>query len=261
MPKKSARFSTIVVIPDSQVSPEHPGDFLAWVGRYIVDQFGSRPNVKIVHLGDLYDMPSLSSYDKKGGKMAEGRRYTADVEAGNRAFALLNNPIQRHLEKHPDWGVERHFLFGNHENRIVRAYEQGDAVLEGALALDHLLTPGWERHPFLEVLVLDGTAFSHYFVNPGTGRPFAGNIETRIKAVGRSFVQGHQQALMFGVVPIAGTRRYGIVAGACYSHDEDFLGPQGNDYWRGIIVLNEAREGLFDPMFVSLDYLKERYYR
>ncbi len=35
-----------------------------WTGQYLVDEFGGRPNVKVIHLGDFADMPSLSSYDK-----------------------------------------------------------------------------------------------------------------------------------------------------------------------------------------------------
>jgi hypothetical protein len=31
--------------------------------------------------------------------------------------------------------------------------------------------------------------------------------------------------------------------------------------WRGIYVLNEVKDGCFDEMPVSLDYLKERYER
>lgn len=52
----------------------------------------------------------------------------------------------------------------------------------------------------------------------------------------------------------------GLAAGAFYQHDEDYMPSfQGNHYWRGIIVLNEVRQGTYDPMFVSLNYLLEKY--
>jgi hypothetical protein len=89
-------------------------------------------------------------------------------------------------------------------------------------------------------------------------------IETKIKTLGRSFTQGHQQVLQYGVRPAWDSRgkptmQHGLVAGACYLHDEDYMGPQGNAYWRGIVVCHEVRDGTYDPMFLSLDYLCRRY--
>ncbi|HYF46074.1 MAG TPA: hypothetical protein VD926_07675, partial [Acidimicrobiales bacterium] len=52
---------------------------------------------------------------------------------------------------------------------------------------------------------------------------------------------------------------HGLVAGACYLHDEDYLGPQGNTYWRGIVVCFGVEGGVYNPMFVDLDYLCRRY--
>lgn len=45
----------------------------------------------------------------------------------------------------------------------------------------------------------------------------------------------------------------------CYQHDEDYKGPQGNHHWRGIIMKHEVADGSYDPMFVSLNYLCNRY--
>ena len=75
--------ATHVVLPDTQVKAGVPTDHLRWIGRYIWDQFHDKPNVKIIHLGDHWDMPSLSSWDAPGSKDMEGRRYMEDVEAGN----------------------------------------------------------------------------------------------------------------------------------------------------------------------------------
>jgi len=73
-------------------------------------------------------------------------------------------------------------------------------------------------------------------------------------------VQGHQQTLDFAVRFLAnGAQQFGLVAGACYLHDEDYLGPQGNAHWRGVVVLHQVEDGAADPMFVSLDYLCRRY--
>lgn len=51
----------------------------------------------------------------------------------------------------------------------------------------------------------------------------------------------------------------GIIAGSCYEHDEDYLGPQGNNHFRGILMAYDVQNGSFDEHFVSLKYLKEHY--
>ena len=59
------------MIPDTQVKPGVNTDHLEWAGHYAVKM---KPDV-IVHIGDHWDMPSLSSYDKKGSRQMEGKRY------------------------------------------------------------------------------------------------------------------------------------------------------------------------------------------
>jgi hypothetical protein len=50
-----------------------------------------------------------------------------------------------------------------------------------------------------------------------------------------------------------------VIAGSCYTHEEDYLGPQGNRHWRGILMLNDVNDGEFDLMPVSTKFLLERY--
>lgn len=245
-----------VVIGDTQVKPGVPTQHLTWIGQYCAERF-ARQDVAFIHLGDHWDMPSLSSYDF-GKKAIEGRRYIEDVKAGNEAFARLNEPIAKAMDKYR-WKPERHFLLGNHENRITRACND-TATLEGKLSLDDLDLCGWQRHTFLEVVTIDGIAYSHYFYNPNTSRPYAGeNLLPRLKTIGRSFSMGHQQGLMYTLRPVGTRRHHGLVLGSSYLHDEDYLGPQGNAYWRGIVVCHQVEDGQYDPMFVSLDYLCRRF--
>jgi hypothetical protein len=245
-----------VVIGDTQVKPGVPTDHLTWIGRYVADRCVGK-DVAIIQLGDHWDMPSLSSYDK-GKKAIEGRRYVEDIKAGNDAFAQLNQPIADAMQKHR-WMPDLHFLFGNHEDRIVRAAND-TAVLDGKLSLDDCDTQGWRRHGFLEVLSLDGIDYSHYFYHPHTSKPYGGeNLQTRLKTIGRSFTMGHQQGLMYTLRPVGERRHHGLVLGSTYLHDEDYHGPQANAYWRGIVVKHQVEGGQYDPMFVSLDYLCRRY--
>ena len=46
-----------------------------------------------------------------------------------------------------------------------------------------------------------------------------------------------------------------IIAGSCYLHNEKYLGPQGNNHWRGLVMLHDVRDGEFDVMPVTLSYL------
>lgn len=242
-----------IVIGDTQVKPGVPTDHLGWIGRHIAEKYAGG-DVALIHLGDHWDMPSLSSYDR-GKRASEGRRYAEDVKAGNAAFRRLSNPIASVNE----WQPERHFLRGNHEDRIRRAIED-DARLDGALSFDDLDTCGWQVHPFLEPVTIDGITYAHYFYNPNTGRPYGGeNLHPRLKTIGHSFTMGHQQGLQYTLRPVNGRMHHGLVLGSTYLHDEDYLGPQGNAYWRGIVVCHRVEDGHYDPMFVSLDYLCRRY--
>ena len=113
---------THILIPDTQVKPGVPTDHLRWAGQYIVDSFHDRKNIKIIHIGDHWDMPSLSSYDK-GKKSMEGRRYIADIEAGNEGFNVLCRPLAEYNKgkiKSKQWWPERHFFDGNHEDRVTK---------------------------------------------------------------------------------------------------------------------------------------------
>jgi hypothetical protein len=252
---------THLVIPDTQAKPGTPNDALGWVGQYIVEK---QPDV-IVHLGDHFDGPSLSSYDV-GKKDFEGRRYRDDVDAANVAFDVLCEPMETHNRRKAKQSKKQYkpelvILHGNHEQRIQRAIDDDAAHLDGIISLDDLnySSHGWQVVPFLKPICIDGVWYAHYWANPMTGRPFGGNATTRLKQVGHSFTMGHQQVLDYAIRFVAGRSQHALIAGSCYLHTEKYLGPQGNDHWRGCIVKHQVEQGSYDPMFVSLDYLCRRF--
>jgi hypothetical protein len=250
----------ILVLPDTQIRPQDDLNFLSRIGTYIVDK---QPDV-IVHLGDFADMPSLSSYDE-GKKSFEGRRYTKDVEATRKGLHALFNPLieynyKRYLNKKKLYSPRKIITLGNHEERILRAVEK-DAKLEGLLSIDDLFYKKYfnEVYPFLDVVVVEGIAFSHYFTSGVLGRP-ATSAQAQLNKKHMSCIAGHQQGLQIATGHRAdGTRLTSIIAGSCYEHDEDYLGPQGNKHWRGCLMLHEVKDGAFDLMPVSLDYLNKKY--
>jgi hypothetical protein len=249
-----------LVIPDCQVRGGDDFEFLHHIGRYIVDK---QPD-KIICIGDFADMPSLSSYDV-GKKSFEGKRYVKDVEATKVAMATLLQPLndynkQAKKNKQKQYNPELHLTLGNHEHRIDKAVNN-DAKLEGVLSISDLGYQdfGWQVYPFLEVKVLDGVAYSHYFTSGLLGRPVT-SAAACLSKKHMSCVQGHQQGLQIATGHRAdGTRLTSIIAGSCYEHNEDYLGPQGNKHWRGIVVLHNVVDGEFDHMPVSLDFLRKKY--
>lgn len=251
-----------IMIPDCQVTPDTPTDHLRWIGEYIVEQ---KPDA-IINIGDFADMESLSFFDK-GKKDAEGRRYIHDIHAARAAMERLLKPLNDYNvkmtnQKQKQYKPELHLTMGNHEHRITRAINE-DAKLDGALGLLDLGYEdfGWKVYDFLEMATIDGVAYSHFFYNPLTGKPIGGaSMDTRLKTLGFSFTMGHQQIKMAGERNLNNGRVVrGLVCGACYLHDEKYIGPQGNAYWRGIFVKHEVRNGQYDLMEVSLDYLCRKY--
>lgn len=246
-------------IPDLQIKEGVPLEHLDWVGQYIVDK---KPDV-IVLAGDVADMPSLSSYDK-GKKCFEGRRYKKDIAATHLGMNRLLKPLDEYntkqkATKHAQYKPRRVWTRGNHEQRIERAVE-AQAELEGVIGYHDLPEKGWEVYDFLEPVVIDGVMYVHYLANPWTGKPYGGSVLNQLSKVQHSFCVGHKQTLeaMPYFTPL-GKQTWGIIAGACYLHDEDYKGYQGNAHWRGIVMLNDVEDGVFSPWFISLEYLRKRY--
>jgi hypothetical protein len=241
----------LLLIPDAQVKPGVPLDHLVKLGEEILEE---RPDV-IYNIGDWFDMPSLSSYDR-GTAKAEQRRVMDDIAAGNLGMQLLLGPLRALQDKQRRSGKKvykprMYFSMGNHEDRI-RKYENTHPELQGALAADRLDLRGWEVIPFLQVKELEGVSFSHYFYNPNTGRPYSGTMEFRLGKLKRSFVQGHEQGLKYATEAVGDGRIHGLMAGSFYLHDEDYKGPQGNNHWRGHCYLHNINNGSFDLDIRSL---------
>lgn len=246
------------IIPDTQVSPEHNAkEHLTAAGNYIVE----RQPTHIFHLGDHWDMQSLSAYDRKTAK-AEGARYCDDIEAGIVAMDALMKPMRDYNNKRAkrklrQYKPELHFLIGNHEERILR-HTNAYPELIGTLGYHSLNLEeyGWEVHDFLEMVERDGVTYSHYFANPNTGRPWGGVAKTRLNNIGFTFTMGHQQGKDLAEKPLAnGKTLRGLIVGSYYQHDEDYKGPQGNTHWRGCIYKHDVKDGNYSLMELPLDYM------
>lgn len=248
-----------LVIPDVQLKPGNDTHFLKVIGEYIVEK---KPDV-IVCLGDFADMPSLSSYDV-GKKSFEGRRYRHDIEATHRGMESLLSPLwefnrQARINKKRLYTPRLVLTLGNHEDRITRVCEC-DPKLDGTISIDDLKYKdyGWEVHPFLDVVLIDGVAYSHYFTTGVMGRP-ALSARNLVLKKHMSCVQGHAQKMeIYNEYRADGKMLTGLFAGCCYEHDEEYLGPQGNNYFRGIHMLYDVQDGAFHTHSITLSYLLAR---
>lgn len=233
---------------------------MRWAGKYAA---AKKPD-RIIHIGDHYDMPSLSSYDK-GKRSFEGRRYLKDIEAGNRGLFLFMEPIyaekQRCIDRGEDWDCTFDFALGNHEERIWRA-TQDAPELHGLIGYKdfNLEWYGWTVHDFLKVFVLDGVAYSHYFVSGSMGRPVT-SARAMLTKKHMSCVMGHVQKYEIDIQYDAqGKRITGLFAGCYTPHNEVYLNPQGNaGMWRGVHVLYGVHNGEFTSNAVDIWYLRDRF--
>jgi hypothetical protein len=243
-----------MVISDIQAKPNVQHDHLEWIANYAVEK---KPDV-IVQIGDWADMPSLSLYDK-GKRCYEGRRYVKDCEAANYSLERFERVLEDYNRANTSapYNPRKILTYGNHEHRIERA-TMLDAALDGKLTLEDLnfANRGWECHDFLKVVIVDGIQYSHYFISGSMGRPVS-SASALLKARSGSATMGHVQRMDVAYHPQ--TQQIGLFAGTSYLHDEDYLGPQGNNAPRQIIMKHEVSDGRYDLMAVSLNFLKKRY--
>jgi len=249
------------IIPDTQVKPEVALDHLTAAGNYIV---AKQPDV-IIHMGDHWDMHSLSHYDR-GTRKGEGARYQEDINAGLRGMEALLDPIKKYNKrkrknKEKQYKPRMVFHLGNHEERILR-HVNANPELEGKLGFHDLKLEqfGWEVPRYLQPVEIDGITYAHYFYNPMSGHPWGGKCTTKINNIGFSFVMGHQQGLDIAMKHLAnGKTIRGAVAGSFYQHLEGYKGEQANDHWQGCLMLHEVKDGNYCLMELSLDYLKREW--
>ena len=248
----------ILVVPDPHSHWEHDNARFDWLGKFMVD---IKPT-KVVNLGDHFDVPSLSEYDK-GKRSFVSKNYKKDIEAGLDAHERMWGPLYRQKKKRPEtWVFE-----GNHEHRIERALDL-TPQLEGTIGFsdfefdryyDHVVrytggTPG--------IAEICGIQFAHFFVTGVSGRPVSGERPAHmlINKYGASCIQGHTHVLDYATRKSPfGKIVHGAVLGCYQDYINDWAGNIGNMWRGGVAVLDNVEEGNFDFRWVSIDSLKKEY--
>lgn len=256
----------ILVIPDSHARHGVTNERYVWAAELAFDR---KPDI-IVQLGDWYDMPSLSSYDK-GKKSFEGRRYKLDIDAGNAAimsFEYTLNKLAREeaaRTKKATYRPKKYALAGNHEERILRAINN-QAELAGTIGYHDFLFSeyGWNFSDYMEPVVLSGVAFSHCFGSGVMNKPVGGEnpAATLIRKKLHTCVAGHSHLRDFAErTDVAGRRIQGLFAG-CYlepDQTEDYAGEAQKLWWNGLTYLHDVKDGTFDPEFISMERIVREY--
>jgi len=243
----------MLIIPDPHAHIDYDNERFKALGKFIMKE---QPEY-IVCLGDMADLPSLSSYDK-GTKGFEGRRYKKDVQATVEAQDSLfeeYNKYNRRRKKNAKKMYKPNLVMciGNHEDRITRACNS-QPELDGTISLEDLAYKdfGWEIVPFKKSKTIEGITFSHYFTSGIAGRPISSvHIgHTLITKLHCSAVQGHSHLYNHAEhTRPDGQKIFGLSAG-CYSHpkySESWCQDTEHQWWRGVVMLEGLDgEGYYD---------------
>jgi len=255
----AAPYSKHAFIADPQVREGISFDYLSWIGTYLAYE---QPDV-IINVGDHFDLPSLSSYDR-GKRKAEGKRLWADIDAGIRGMNALLYPIyklqQTQLQTlgRVSYKPKMVFTTGNHEQRLERHLE-ANPELHGLVSYSDfkLEENGWEVYDFLEPAIINGVMYIHYLPNKNTGKPVGGSALNVLNKAGCSISTGHVQMFDIAQRNIAsGESQWGLICGAGYPHKEDYKGYVGNHHFRGIVIKNNVHNGDYSPNILSLKDLE-----
>lgn len=247
------RPTTHLIIPDSHAHPDFSNARYTLLGNLIADV---KPDI-VCDIGDFFDMPSLCSYDK-GKKSFEGRRYRKDIQAGVEGQDRIRQVLKKQKKKLPRFVR----TLGNHEDRITRALQM-DPILEGTIGLEDLQSKeyGWEEHPFLEPVEIDGIQYSHYFVTGVSGKPIGGEHAgySLLTKRFRSSTQGHTHTFDYCIRTAGDRKLHGLVVGEFIDYNVEYAG-QANDIWSsGVVIKRGVENGQYDLEWISMRRLMEEY--
>ena len=251
--------SVHLVIPDPHADYRHDNSRADLLANLIIDL---KPDV-VINMGDQWDFPSLSSYDK-GLRSFQGRTYAADLDAGLEFSDRLWGPVKRRKKRLP----RRTFLEGNHERRQERVLDLSPE-LQGTVDFKNLQleedyddivrytgksTPG--------TIEIDGITYAHFLTSGIKGLPISGEhpAYTLITKQYVSCTVAHSHTVDYCVrTDPHGRRIMGLVAGCFLDYKSDWAGESQKLWWQGVVICRNVENGQYDPEFVSLERLREIY--
>jgi len=250
-----------LIVPDQHSHPDFNNDRADWLGQFIKDR---KPDV-VVNMGDQWDLPSLSSFDK-GKASFNGASYEKDIDAGLDFQDRMWHPMQKAKKKQP----RRVFLEGNHEHRLKKVLEYEPHLAGDRYGISYKNfqleqyyhdvvmyeggTPG--------IINLDGISFAHFMVSGLMGRPIGGehHAASLLQKNYSSCIVGHSHTADFAVRSGSnGKTIMGLVCGVYQDYDSGWAGNVNNLWTRCICYLRNVEDGVFDVEFISIDALRKAY--
>lgn len=252
---------TYLIVPDPHAHPDHNNNRADWLGKLILDL---RPDV-VINMGDTFDMPSLSSFDK-GKASFHGASYERDIEAGVDFLDRMWYPIKKAKKKRP----KSVFLEGNHCHRLKRVLEFQPELSGSKYGIgykDYCLADYHSDIIYYEgstpgIYAADGISFAHYLCSGLMGRPVGGehHAASLLAKNYSSCVVAHSHTADFAVrSTTTGQKIMGLVAGVYQDYESGWAGNLNKLWWRGVVVLRNVEGGTFDPELISLEALRRTY--
>ena len=250
-----------LIIFDTQLKPETDLSFCSWFGNYILEH---QPD-KLKIIGDWWDMPSLSSYDKNT-RAAEGRNYSEDIAAGCAGMAKMLGPFRTHqlrrraMKKAPPQ-MQIDFMCGNHEYRIQR-HLNANPYLEGQVGYFdfNLIRFGATMHEYLQPHIDGGIQYVHCIKNRNSAF-MKGTPKPLMQQTMMTTIVGHQPGLQIHTdySDMTESSAWVIMNGSSYPQDEDYRMGGGNSHFRGIAHLRNVSGGDFDLSLIRMKTLEKEY--
>lgn len=254
-----------LVIGDPHAKVGISNDRFDWLGQLIMDR---RPDV-IVCLGDFYDMPSLSSYDRGKGTM-EGRRYSEDLRAGEDALRRIIAPMDKYNRrmannKKKQYRPRMIMVAGNHDyDRLSRAVNQDPWTLDGVISHSDFKFQnyGWETYGYLDRVCVDGVTYTHCVQHKNSSQIVGGmhHAHQLLNKLHCSVTVGHSHILDVKTDTDGnGKRINGLVAGCYFEHFEEYANQSNMGWWRGLCICHDVSDGDYDLETISIKNVRKMY--
>ena len=254
--------NTAIIYTCAHASPKVDNKRFELLGNLIYD---IKPDY-VFDLGDFADMSSLNSYDTRYPKAVVTENYENDIEVVKDAQEKLREKFVRRKTRKPIWiGFE-----GNHEHRIKRAL-QHDPRLEGkkyGVSFEHLHTHRYydEYHHYENgapaIKSYDGVSYAHFIGSGNYGTAISGihHGYALTAKLACSVTVGHSHKRSYFVKQEAVPNPiHGLVAGCFKGKDETWAGQSNREWWKGVCIKRNIKDGNYDLEWVSMERLAKDY--
>lgn len=247
-----------LLIPDPHAVPNTSHERADWIGKLILDE---KPDV-VINGGDMFDMESLSSYDKGKGSFF-GKTYHADIAAGLEFDDRLWHPIRKAKKKKP-LSV---FLEGNHEQRLKRVLDYEHILTDTIGFKDFELERNYDivveyQGATPGLVNVDGINYAHFFVSGVKGQAVSGVNPARmlLTKMHESSTSFHTHTFDYAIDTTgSGKKIIGLFAGVGHDREPPYAGITARLWWNGVVIKEDVDNGCYNLRQISLQKLKEVY--